>query len=189
MEKKVVVTVWEVTPTQSWKSPSFLVPQIPAAMGSSTVGEAKWWFNLRCVLILFRVGAQAPAGITGEFVCTRICGGEFFRDPQLLQEKQNFFFFFFPPSWPYLGVDVVSPGLCPSVAWHKTICSMKPCLNSCYRKYDSKHFKTQLLLILWHALGLCWIKCWQSQGPDTKLEVGFLAFFFSLSLFTILVTS
>lgn len=104
-----------------------------------------------------------------------ICG-ELFKDPQLLQEEQNnssgIFF------WPHLDVDVTSPGFCPSVAWNKTICPMRPCLNSCYHKYDSKHFKTLLFSFLWHTLGLCCINCWQSQGPDTWLEVAFLAFFF-----------
>ena len=157
---------------------SSLVPQIPAATGSFTVGEAKAWFSLLYVLILFKVGAQAPANTTGEFTCTprmeSMMDVESFSKTHSYCKKNKITFF----SWPHLDVDVVSPGFCPSAAWNKTICPMRPCLNSRYRKYDSKHFKTQLFSFLWHALGLCWINCWQSQGPDTNLEVGFLAFFF-----------
>lgn len=90
-----------------------------------------------------------------------------------------------------LGFFLTSSGCGCDQPWHlsnvasnKTICPMKPCLNSCYHKYDSKRFKSHLQSFIWQTLWLCCINCWQSQGPDTCLEVAFLAFFF----FSVLVT-
>lgn len=169
---------------------SFLVPQIPAAMGSFAVGEAKRWFSPLDVLLLFRVGAQAPANMASDSAGTASMESVWrvFSKTHSYCKKNKITFFLLTTSGCGCGCGCGQPQVLSQCCRSKTLCPMKPHLNSLYRKYDSKHFETRLFSFLWHALGLCWINCWQSQGPGTSLEEGFLAFFFFFSLFTILVT-
>ena len=171
---------WEATSTRSWKSPLFPNATDSCSSGFLYYSRSQMTTQSALCTCIVQGGSASPYWHhQWVHVHWHVCVESFLKTYSYCKKNKT---------TSSLDVDEVSPQFCPSVAWNKTICPKKLCLKSCYRKYDSKHFKTQSFSFLWHALGLCWINRWQSQGPGSSLVVGFLPFFFSPPLFTVLVT-